>query len=267
MDNLPPSQPLDEPQVYIIPTPWYKRKIVWIFLLILILIPLGSYGYKHYFIKTSTTSQPIPSSSPTTSANPLIAQAKSIGYDIIFIHPKDITGRTVFYQDRSKAEVNFRGNGIVDTKAASESTQKIISYIAGTFISFKEIDNSPDLYVDSIDPQTGAVLPRVRLILTKDSSTKTFFRVENLLYGPNHPFAGVNNTTEGDLGILSHWTKEDLNKIIKTGDAVVINLVAKDQSGNLINQTDGSKELIGTLFVIRRFNGQKQIEKELGRNL
>ncbi len=41
-----------EPQVYISPTPWYKRKILWIFLSFLILIPLGFYIFKTYFLKT-----------------------------------------------------------------------------------------------------------------------------------------------------------------------------------------------------------------------
>lgn len=41
-----------EPTVYISPTPWYKRKLVWGFLLVLILIPVGFYVFKIYFLKT-----------------------------------------------------------------------------------------------------------------------------------------------------------------------------------------------------------------------
>lgn len=44
----------DKPEIQVIfsPTPWYKRRILWIFLIVLLLIPLGFYAYKNYFIKT-----------------------------------------------------------------------------------------------------------------------------------------------------------------------------------------------------------------------
>ncbi len=233
-----------EPTVYISPTPWYKRKILWTFVGILLLIPLGFYLIKNYLI-ISSPSQPVLTSSPIVSpANPLIAKAKSIGYDIIWIKPEDETGRTVFYKERPKAETDFRGTGLVYTQATASGAQRLISYVAGTFISFQEIANSPDLYIDLINSQTGISLPKVRLILTKDSSTKTFFRVENLSYAQ-----------EGNLGMLSDWTIDKLKKIITTGDAVVVS--------NFTNKTDSNKALIGTMLVIRRFDGQGQVEKEL----
>lgn len=262
MDNLPNTQLSTQPQVIISP-PFYKRKILWIYLLILLLIPLSFYLYKNYLI-ISPLSQPVPTSSPIVSpANPLIAKAKSIGYDIIWINPKDKTGRTVFYKERAKAETDFRGTGLVYTQATASGAQRLISYVAGTFISFQEIANSPDLYIDLINPQTGISLPKVRLILTKDSPIKTFFRVENLLYGPNNPFDGVKKGNEGNLGILADWTVDKLKKIIQTGDAVVVSLTSKDKNNKLTNQTDSNKELIGKILVIRRFYGQSQVEKEL----
>lgn len=43
------------PQVYISSSPFYKSKIMWIFLLILLLIPISFYIYKNYFAKTPIT--------------------------------------------------------------------------------------------------------------------------------------------------------------------------------------------------------------------
>ncbi len=56
MDNIPAPTP----QVYPSPTPWYKRKILWIYILILILIPVSFYLYKNYFAKTPILPQPSP---------------------------------------------------------------------------------------------------------------------------------------------------------------------------------------------------------------
>ena len=255
-----------QPQViYFSPTPWYKRRLLWAFLGILLLIPVGFYLVKNYLI-SSSPSQPVPTSSPIVSpANPLIAKAKSIGYEIIWISPEDQTGRTVFYKERPKAELDFRSTGLVYTQASGSATQRLISYMAGTFISFEDLTDSSDLYLNFINPQTGISLPKARLILSKNNPLKTFFRVENLSYGTNNPFNEVNNAAEGNLGMLSDWQVDKLKKIIQTGDAVVVSLTAKDKNGKLVNQTDSNKELIGTLLVIRRFDGQKQIEKELGK--
>lgn len=60
-------------QVYITPTPWYKRKIMWIYLLVLLLIPLSFYIFKTYFLKApatpvKTSSQFQPDSFPAQKA-------------------------------------------------------------------------------------------------------------------------------------------------------------------------------------------------------
>lgn len=57
MDNLPTSQP----QVQISPPPFYKRKILWIYLLILLLIPLSFYVFKTYFLNRAEQSTILPS--------------------------------------------------------------------------------------------------------------------------------------------------------------------------------------------------------------
>lgn len=230
-------------QVYFSPTPWYKRKILWAFLITLLLIPLGFYAYKNYFLVSAPP--PVSSPSPPTSpANPLVAKAKALGYDIIRISPEDKNGSTIFYKERPKGEVNFKGVGLVYSQATSSANQKQISYIAGAFIDFQDIGNSPDLYLELINPLTGINLPKVRVILSKDSPFKTYFRVEDL----------SKDAIEGNLGILSDWSVDRLKKIIQKGDALVL-------SG--LNQTDSNRELITTMLVIRRFNGLLQIEKEL----
>lgn len=68
-----------EPTVYISPTPWYKRKLVWIFLLILILIPVGSYLYANYFRKSPAP----PAPAPVASKNTLEEENSPIALDIL----------------------------------------------------------------------------------------------------------------------------------------------------------------------------------------
>src|SRR3989344_6833222 len=223
-----------QPQVvYASPNPWYKipKKFVIISGIVLFIFsPLIAVGIMWLFqmppFQTAKQIATPPTPSPAISpANPLIAQAKSIGYEIIWISPEDTTGRTIFYKERPKAEIDFRGTGLIYTQASGSATQRLISYMAGTFIGFEDIGNSPDLYMNLINPQTGIALPKIRLILTKDSLIKTFFLVEDL----------SKDATEGNLGNLADWPVNNLEKIIQKGDAAVVTLTSKDKNGKLTN--------------------------------
>lgn len=68
-----------EPTVYISPTPWYKRKLVWVFVLILFLIPTGSYLYASYFRKSPAP----PAPPPPTATNALEETDSPIALDIL----------------------------------------------------------------------------------------------------------------------------------------------------------------------------------------
>ncbi len=71
-----------EPTVYISSTPWYKRKILWIFLSFLILIPLGFYIFKTYFLKTPA--QTLPQQSIPAPSEPTLKENSSpIAFDIL----------------------------------------------------------------------------------------------------------------------------------------------------------------------------------------
>lgn len=83
------ENPVPKPEVvYIAPTPWYKRKILWVLLIILLLIPLGLYLYKIYFtgakkINTDNVSFPCPFAEPKSciSQTPLkLKSGPAIGY-------------------------------------------------------------------------------------------------------------------------------------------------------------------------------------------
>lgn len=41
-------------------TPWYQRKLLWVFVLILILIPIGAWVYATYFMKSSSPPTQLP---------------------------------------------------------------------------------------------------------------------------------------------------------------------------------------------------------------
>lgn len=77
-----------EIQVYFLPTPWYKRRVLWIFLIVLLFIPLGLYLYKINFtgvkkINTDNVSFPCPFAEPKSciSQTPLkLKSGLAIGY-------------------------------------------------------------------------------------------------------------------------------------------------------------------------------------------
>ncbi len=72
-----------QPQVvYSSPTPWYKRKILWIYLIVLLLIPLGFYAYKNYFSKTPILSQPSPITESLEAKKFLPEKAMKSIYDL-----------------------------------------------------------------------------------------------------------------------------------------------------------------------------------------
>lgn len=68
-----------EPTINITPTPWYKRKLLWIFALILILIPFGAWVYATYFMKSATPSAPL----PPAAKNTLEEDSSPIAFDIL----------------------------------------------------------------------------------------------------------------------------------------------------------------------------------------
>lgn len=67
-----------EPTAYISPTPWFKRKLLWGFLLVLILIPVGFYVFKIYFLKT-----PSPKPAEVSSEAAFKAEEFPIAVDIL----------------------------------------------------------------------------------------------------------------------------------------------------------------------------------------
>lgn len=213
-------------------------------------------------IQKSDIVQPNTTISSDFSSNPLFKKAQSLGYEIIWMNPQDSVGRTVFYNAREKSDYDFRGSGIVYAQFGTDSN-KVASYVVGTFEGFEEIKDSSDEYIKFTDPITGISLPRGRVIFTKDNSKQTNSLVENLSYGPNNPYVFKEGSNENNLGLLSNWSKEDLKKVIKPGDALVLNILSKSKDGIYTNEKDQNKEFIGTVLIMRRFGGKEQINQEL----
>lgn len=218
------------------------------------------------FWEKKTPPQKVALSTPSSElqpwkSNPLVKKAKEIGYNIIWMDPKDTVGRTVFYEERQKSDFNFRGMGTITTLTPGQ--EKLPSYIEGIVEDFKEIENSNDLYINLTNPLTKEVLPKIRLIFTKGSSQQTALMLENLSYGLSNPYSSNENQSGFLLGNLSQFGKENFKKIIKSGDAVVIGVLSKTTSNTFENQRDKNNQLIGNYLVLRRFGEKAQLEVEL----
>lgn len=137
--------------VYIAPTPWYKRKILWAFLIILLLFPLGLYLYKIYFagikkINTDNVSFPCPFAEPKSciSQTPLkLKSGPAIGYKA---SPKSSVVSSVEITSADYigvSENKEKNEKYLFESTPSESGCQIISYIFSADATFGNIFSFP----------------------------------------------------------------------------------------------------------------------------
>lgn len=132
--------------------------------------------------------------------------------------------------------------------------------VKGNFEKWEEVENSPDKYILLTDSQTNQVLSKIRvgfefgpLYGNEGSEDITVFAVEK---GEN----------EYDiLSALKYFASEEINKLIKKGDPVKIFLKRTMAEEESVKDDQGN--FVAHWFIIKRTNGIKDIEQELGREI
>jgi len=149
----------------------------------------------------------------------------------------------------------------VPTPTPAVDRFELVESITGIFEKWEKVPNSSDKYAFLTDPQTGESFPKVRVgfefsPLYGDGSGRkdaTVFAVEK---------------SEEDyevLGYLKDFTSEEIDKLIKPGDEIKINLKKwTDKVGNV--KDEGGNLLAHWLFIKREF-GKQAVEEEVGRKI
>lgn len=200
-------------------------------------------------------------------------KARLAGYDVIWEgNPNDFTGRTILASKAHSQSDWVDKFGWTNASFASKSTD--VYQGVGTFIRWEKLSGSNDFYALFLNPQDRKEF-KVRILVDKSplSSTvgsktvnggnRTRLEVENLDYGPNN----LNIKFSERLDFFYQMKKETLNKIIKEGDVVTVftipnSLKASGNNSPLIRRDENNVPAVVS-FIIRRFGGLKEAEKEL----
>lgn len=227
----------------------------------------------HRPLQQSQQNIPRPSPSPTPEflSNPLVARAKNIGYNIIWMDPSDTVGRTVFYDWKG----TYGSGGIGPKEIKNQNGTIYIRHITGLFQGFQEIPNSSDKHLLLKNPLTQEILSPLRITLTQSESTSsatphfplTSLFVEDLSILTNNATGSASS-----LGEFRNWKTTDLQIVLEKGDAVVASLwsnMTRTQQGVVMGKTPKDNEgNFGVLHLhLRRFGGKTEVEKELGHSI
>lgn len=181
-------------------------------------------------------------------------QTPSVQFQILYKKAQDTKGRTLLYEGRGLYD--GIGTGLRDVVGGRLK----IEYIVGAVDSsgLVPIPNTRDFYILLVDPQTGEDLTgNIRILgAERDDLRATKIAVEDLNESAEE--------AQSLVGFANLILKEDLEKIIRPGDAVAVefyfarnNLVRED------SVLDGQERRIIESIVLRRYGGLGQIRKEL----
>lgn len=200
-------------------------------------------------------------------------KAKLAGYEVIWEgDPNDFTGRTIL---TSKAHSD--GDWVDKfgwTNASFGTTATDIYRGMGTFSRWEKLSKSNDFYAVLFDPNLKkefkarilvdkSLLSATVGLQTPNGANLTRLIVENLDYGPNNKSIKFSEK----IGNFYELKKETLNKIIKKGDVVTVYTIPvslNPKAGPFIRRDENNIPAIIS-FMIRRFGGKEQLEKELNK--
>ncbi|MDD5147686.1 MAG: hypothetical protein PHV63_04030 [Candidatus Daviesbacteria bacterium] len=201
--------------------------------------------------------------------NPLIGKAKSLGYTITYIDPKDTTGRTVFYEGKGI----FGNNGIGEQITKNPDGSSYTSRIIGIFQELKDTPASPDKYLILVDLKTRKSYQPLRIILDPEKastlSAKPTLPLTQLFVENLNILVNI-STQNGELiNEFYKLSNDEIKNILRNGDAVNMTLwptYTSDKKALTNSKDESGKNIIWKLYI-RRFGGKAQIEKELGRSI
>ncbi|MDD5147685.1 MAG: hypothetical protein PHV63_04025 [Candidatus Daviesbacteria bacterium] len=207
---------------------------------------------------------------PATAKKTPRELAKEVGYNILWMDPKDTTGRTLFYDYRGGWGGGI-GESYGEQKGTDGKTYRYLVFLTGQFVRFEDIDGSKDKYIVLKDPKTGALFRKIRVdfegkILTTEGKESTGLGIENISLDRDK---ALSLSVNGRLGYVPQWGETQLSKILQPGDAVGIGVTAvKGISINVLNTEDDTvtasyEPYFAGSIGLRRFGGKAEIEKEL----
>ncbi len=134
-----------QPQViYTAPTPWYKRKLLWILGLFLILIPASFYLYKIYFLKNpaqTPVQQPTQvQSEPSIKESELPVAVNILQNPMVYEWRGSVNGTLTAKDDKSITLTDDQGHSIIIP--ITPSSEKI----TGTVFYKRETKNNKPQY-------------------------------------------------------------------------------------------------------------------------
>lgn len=196
---------------------------------------------------------------------------------LYFSDANDETGRTLLVDTRQNIHKLVMGLGGVRDKYEASVSGKItikkgLVRTSGIFQAWARVPNSKDLYLILADPDPERKIEYLqRVILEKGGcfsagldSGLTDLVIQNIQ-------TVTQQADFSELGPFSSWSENDLAKIIKPGDFVVTyNQIypLKLRKYGAYEITDyGQKAVCLDSVVINRFDGKKQLEKELKRSI
>lgn len=207
--------------------------------------------------------------------------------NVLYPQNPDPTGRNILFYSKEGKQVLFSGMGVSyyptgsTYQAASNSAKinippQVPDFVAGLFDSWQNIPNSKDKYLILTVPSSTADgkrvdTPKIRVgfstiqeVLKSKDNFGTGVWVQDL--GKIIPNAQDEDVTSYlRMGLISDFSTDDLNKLIKAGDALGVKVKFDPNKKAVLVDKDGNWVASG--LILRRFKPVEQINKELNRSL
>ncbi len=232
-------------------------------LITLVISYAGSYIVSRYIprgytIQDKTLSRNVPQDvifSPTPIPTPSI-------FTILYQAPDDKEGRTIIYVTPNKYLYNNSG---------FQQSPSGLPYIVGIFVGWEDISGTSDRLIILKNPIDKKDISSVRVVfrpsnLFQKKIKTTRMMVENINKVKEQIIDQVNFVKLGseDYRFVREIQKippQELLKIIKPGDAVVISPLAEFKTNyNWDIKQDEQKNLVAWYILLRRYNGAEDLK-------
>ena len=230
------------------------QKYLNIFIVLLIVFAVFELGY--YISGTKRNLLFFWNTTPDQNGNTSNLIDRPESYRILYQDPSDTIGRTIIYEGKPGEAINGYG----------QVAQEITGYqvYAGIIESIEPIDGSEDEYIVLVDPINSSSIVHARLDYSSAFDT-TDVRVEDIQESPS-----ILLKIES-LGLTTNVGKENMHKLMRVGDAVVLLMAPQiDEDTDIqtaIQQQLTRRDEEGIRYVarifLRRIGGKTQILKEL----
>lgn len=226
----------------------------------------------------------------TKISSPLATPAPTMIPNVFFQTSNDPSGRGIYYQLPKSKQLYYSGFGyylyspgakftddatgeikIVDEKVLDNPLTR---YIVAAFDKWEDIPNSSDKYLVfgsqvsylTKDQKTHEI-KKVRVLMDKKDPKRsiTALAVEDLSTIIPKVINSTDRATLYNLGSITDFSKQDLDKLIKNGDVLGISVFL--DVANLKDFSDEDGIQLVSDIVLRRFNPEAELLQELGKDI